>query len=94
MGGEGGAREGKVGGAGGITAGRVVRAAADAREVVNRAGKVSGHVRAGAAGRKADGCSSRRGTHSVAVERSAVLAAPAGAIVRVCVCGFESRFDI
>ena len=67
--------------AGEITAGRVVLSAAAAREVVNQSVNVSGLVRAGSAGRNADGSISLRGANSVAVESTAVLAAPAGSIV-------------
>ncbi|MEY3910831.1 MAG: hypothetical protein RLY37_299, partial [Verrucomicrobiota bacterium] len=67
--------------AGEITAGRVVLSAAAAREVVNQSVNVSGLVRAGSAGRNADGSISLRGSKSVAVESTAVLAAPAGSIV-------------
>ena len=64
-----------------VTARRVVLSAAAAREVVNQSVNVSGLVRAGSAGRNADGSISLRGANSVAVESTAVLAAPAGSIV-------------
>ena len=67
--------------AGEITAGRIVLSAAAAREVVNQSVNVSGLVRAGSAGRNADGSISLRGSNSVAVESTAVLEAPAGSIV-------------
>ena len=67
--------------AGEVTAGRIVLSAAAAREVVNQSVNVSGLVRAGSAGRNADGSISLRGANSVAVESTAVLAAPAGSIV-------------
>jgi filamentous hemagglutinin family protein len=67
--------------AGEVTAGRIVLSAAAAREVVNQSVNVSGLVRAGSAGRNADGSISLRGSNSVAVESTAVLAAPAGSIV-------------
>jgi filamentous hemagglutinin family protein len=73
--------EAQVEQAGEITAGRVVLSAAAAREVVNQSVNVSGLVRAGSAGRNADGSISLRGSNSVAVESDAVLAAPAGSIV-------------
>jgi len=67
--------------AGEVIAGRIVLSAAAAREVVNQSVNVSGLVRAGSAGRNADGSISLRGSNSVAVESTAVLAAPAGSIV-------------
>jgi|GEM_PF-4836961 len=67
--------------AGEVTASRIVLSAAAAREVVNQSVNVSGLVRAGSAGRNADGSISLRGSNSVAVESTAVLAAPAGSIV-------------
>jgi mucin-19 len=67
--------------AGEVTAGRIVLSAAAAREVVNQSVNVSGLVRAGSAGRNADGSISLRGSNSVAVESTAVLTAPAGSIV-------------
>ena len=67
--------------AGEVTAGRIVLSAAAAREVVNQSVNVSGLVRAGSADRNADGSISLRGSNSVAVESTAVLAAPAGSIV-------------
>ncbi|TSA34779.1 MAG: S-layer family protein, partial [Opitutales bacterium] len=67
--------------AGEVTAGRIVLSAAAAREVVNQSVNVSGLVRAGSAGRNSDGSISLRGSNSVAVESTAVLAAPAGSIV-------------
>jgi mucin-19 len=67
--------------AGEVAAGRIVLSAAAAREVVNQSVNVSGLVRAGSADRNADGSISLRGSNSVAVESTAVLAAPAGSIV-------------
>ena len=57
--------------AGEITAGRIVLSSAAAREVVNQSVNVSGLVRAGSAGRNADGSISLRGSNSVAVAAGA-----------------------
>ena len=57
--------------AGEVAAGRIVLSAAAAREVVNQSVNVSGLVRAGSAGRNADGSISLRGSNSVAVAAGA-----------------------
>ena len=57
--------------AGEVTAGQVVLSAAAAREVVNQSVNVSGLVRAGSAGRNADGSISLRGSNSVVVAAGA-----------------------
>ncbi len=57
--------------AGEVAAGCVVLSAAAAREVVNQSVNVSGLVRAGSAGRNADGSISLRGSNSVAIAAGA-----------------------
>ena len=59
--------------AGEVAAGRIVLSAAAAREVVNQSVNVSGLVRAGSAGRNADGSISLRGSNSVAVAAGAEI---------------------